>query len=56
VLIDMAVVEMMQVAIVQIVYVIIVLDGSMTTTGLVLMVVTGMSITGRHIELLLGYG
>jgi len=54
VLIDMAVVEMMQVAIVQIVYVLIVLDGSMTAAGFVLMVVTGMNITGRHSELLLG--
>jgi len=54
VLIDMAFVEMMQVAIVQIIYVVIMLDGSMTATGFVLMVVIGMSITGRHSELLLG--
>ena len=54
-LIDMAIVEMMQMAIVQIVYVVIVLDGSMTTTGFVLMVVTRMGITGRHSKLLLGY-
>ena len=53
VLVDVAVVEMMQVAIVQIVNVILVLDGSMTATGLMLMVVTGMGVTGRHSELLL---
>ncbi len=55
VLIDMAVVEMMQMAIVQIVDVVLVLDGSMTATGFVLVVVTWMGITGRHRELLLSY-
>ena len=54
VLVDVPFVEMMQMAIVQVVDVIVMLDGSMTASGLVLVIVIRMRITGRHRELLLG--
>ena len=54
-LINMAVVEMMKMTIVKVIDVIVVLDGGMTATGCVLMIVTGMSITFRHSGLILTY-
>ncbi len=54
VLVDVPFVKMVQMAIVQVVDVIVMLDGSMTAAGLVLMIVIRMRVTGRHRELLLG--
>ncbi len=56
VLVDVAIVEMMQMAIMQVVDVIVMLDGSMTAPGLVLVIVISMRVTGRHWELLLDCG
>jgi len=55
VLVNMAVVEMMKMTIVKVIDVVLVLDGSMTATGFVLVFVTKMSITFGHSGLLLGY-